>query len=383
MGCKPGPSTILSDEEEDLLCEYIINRADMGYGLSREDIQRLACNIAEKLGRKHPFKDGKGGRGWFDGFKARHPQLSFRTPQSLSFTRAVSANEYVVADFFAKLGAIYGRLNLVTKPMQVYNADETGVTIVHKPGKVLAQLVRRHVYSIASAKKGKTHTVVSCVSASGMVLPPMMIYPRKQSVPHHFRQDCVPNTLFVNSETGWITSDLFVEWFKFFIRNIPRTLPVLLIQDGHSSHVSIELVELARENGVYLLCLPSHTSHILQPLDVGVFKSFKTNFSKACQKYLFERPGQVITTNAIASLVHKALYCSFSAMNILSGFRKCGIHPLNPGEVSDRQLAPSKAVRPQSDQPSVSGTSNPTLLSPQSDSSLVSPDSSASITFFY
>ena len=108
----------------------------------------------------------------------------------------------MVADLFAKLGAIYGRLNLVTKPMQVYKADETGVTIVHKPGKVLAQLGRRHVYSIASAEKGKTHTVVSCVSASGMVLPPMMIYPRKQSVPHNFQQDCVPNTLFVNSETG-------------------------------------------------------------------------------------------------------------------------------------------------------------------------------------
>ena len=35
-----------------------------------------------------------------------------------------------------------GRLNLITKPMQVYNADETGVSIVHKMGKVLAHLGR-------------------------------------------------------------------------------------------------------------------------------------------------------------------------------------------------------------------------------------------------
>ena len=49
MGCKPGPATILSDEEEDLLCEYIINIADMGYGLTREDVQRLACKIAKRL----------------------------------------------------------------------------------------------------------------------------------------------------------------------------------------------------------------------------------------------------------------------------------------------------------------------------------------------
>ena len=56
------------------------------------------------------------------------------------------------------------------------------------------------------------------------------------------------------------------------------------------------------------------------------------------------RPGQVITTAAIASLVHDACYNSFTPLNISSGFKKCGVYPLNPGEVSDRQLAPSKAV---------------------------------------
>ena len=120
----------------------------------------------------------------------------------------------------------------------------------------------------------------------------------------------------MKSENGWITSELYLDWFKFFLRNISPARPVLLIQDGHSSHVSIELIELARENNVHLLCLPSHTSHILQPLDVGVFKSFKSNFSKACQKYLTERPGQVVTTNVIAQLVHNAWYNSFTPVNM-------------------------------------------------------------------
>ena len=312
--------------------------------MTKDDVQRLAFSIAEKIGCKHPFSDGKAGRGWFDGFKSRHPQLSFRTPQSLAYSRAVAANEFVIADFFSKLGAIYGRLNLITKPMLVYNVDETGVSIVHKQGKVLAQLGQHHVYSITSAEKGKTHTVVSCVSAAGQVLPPMIVYPRKQRVPDHLKCGCVPNTLFANSENGWINSELYLEWFKFFLSNIPSTRPVILIQDGHTSHVSIPLIELAQKSNVHLLCLPSHTTHILQPLDVGVFKSFKSNFSKACHKFLMGRPGQVITTAAIASLIHDAWYISFTPLNILSGFKKCGIHPLNPGEVSDRQLAPSKAV---------------------------------------
>ena len=51
---------------------------------------------------------------------------------------------------------------------------------------------------------------------------------------------------------------------QFFLKSIPPTRPVLLVQDGHSSHVSIELIEMARENGVCLLRLPAHTLHILQ-----------------------------------------------------------------------------------------------------------------------
>ena len=77
--------------------------------------------------------------------------------------------------------------------MQVYNADETGVSIVHKMGKVLAHLGRRHVYSVASGEKGKTHTILTCISASGVVLPPMMVYPRKKKVPDNIREGCVAN----------------------------------------------------------------------------------------------------------------------------------------------------------------------------------------------
>ena len=67
----------------------------------------------------------------------------------------------------------------------------------------------------------------------------------------------------------------YLEWFK---KLILLARPVLLVQDGHSSHVSVDQIELAQANDIYLLCLPAHTTHILQPLDVGVFKSFKAFF---------------------------------------------------------------------------------------------------------
>ena len=89
--------------------------------------------------------------------------LTLRTPQALSYARAVSSNKETINDFFAKLGAIYGRLNLIAKLSQIFNADETGVTIAHKPSKVIAQIGRHNVPSITSADKGKTHSILACV----------------------------------------------------------------------------------------------------------------------------------------------------------------------------------------------------------------------------
>ena len=59
-----------------------------------------------------------------------------------------------------------------------------------------------------------------------------------------------------------------------------------------------------------------------------------------------QQPGQVVTTNVLASLVGEAWPCLFTPLNILSGFRKCGIQPFTPGEISDRQLCVSKCVTP-------------------------------------
>lgn len=352
LECKPGPATVFTGEEEDEICKYLIAMADMGYGLTREMVMKIAYTIAEKSHRKHPFTGDTAGRSWLDGFRKRQPKLTIRTPQPLSYCRALCANEEVITDFFGKLGAIYGKMNLISKPMQIYNADETGISIVHKPGKVIAELGRRNVYSITSAERGKTHTIMACVSASGYVLPPMMIYPRKRAVPDNFKVEAVPGTLFRSSETGWINSDLYLEWFKFFIEHIPPTRPVLLITDGHASHLSIELIELARANGIFLLCLPAHTTHILQPLDVGVLKSFKSYFSKSGTMYIVKNPGRVITNDVLAQLVGEAWPLSFTTLNIMSGFKKCGVFPFNPSAVKDRQMAPSKALKSANQSPS-------------------------------
>ena len=95
-------------------------------------------------------------------------------------------------------------------------------------------------------------------------------------------------------------------------------------------------------NDVHMLCLPAHRTHILQPLDVGVFKSLKAHYYKACKKYMVDHPGRVVTTEVIASLLAVAWPQAVTPVNIMAGFKKCGVYPLNPGEITDRQIAPSK-----------------------------------------
>ena len=101
----------------------------------------------------------------------------------MSYSRAVCANQDTISDLFSKLGAIYGKINLVSKPMQIYNCDETGVTTVFKPHKVVAEIGCRNVYAVSTTERGKTHTILSFISASGLSLPPMMVNLRKRPVP--------------------------------------------------------------------------------------------------------------------------------------------------------------------------------------------------------
>ena len=131
-----------------------------------------AFRIVERSGCAHPFHDGMAGRGWLEANRRRHPKISLRTPQALTYSRASAASKDVIDDFVAKLGALYGRLNLITKAMQIYNIDETGITVVHKPGKVLSAVGRKHVYSLTSGERGKTHTVVVCVCVSKRAFNP-------------------------------------------------------------------------------------------------------------------------------------------------------------------------------------------------------------------
>ena len=121
-------------------------------------------------------------------------------------------------------------------------------------------------------------TMLCCASAAGFPLPPMIIF-AKSFPGGQYRFNGPDDALYAKSESGWIDMELFIAWFKkIFLKFAVPQRPLLLLIDGHKSHMSLELVDLCWANNVILFCLPPHTTCVLQPLDVSVFKSLKYHF---------------------------------------------------------------------------------------------------------
>jgi len=54
----------------------------------------------------------------------------------------------------------------------------------------------------------------------------------------------------------------------------------MLILDDNYSHVTIEFMDYCETNQIALYCLPPHSTHIVQPLEVGLFSPLQHHYSK-------------------------------------------------------------------------------------------------------
>ncbi len=112
-----------------------------------------------------------------------------------------------------------------------------------------------------------------------------------------YRLDGPPNALYGIQEKGYMDSELFLKWLHHFIT------PLILIMDQHETHVSRDVIMFCRENKVEILCLPAHTTHILQPLDIAVFNPLKTAFSTMASRMGLVRGDIVVGKRQFSALL--------------------------------------------------------------------------------
>ena len=59
---------------------------------------------------------------------------------------------------------------------------------------------------------------------------------------------------------------------------------VLWIMDGHGTHAMESSIDFCRNNMTDVCLMPAQTSHILRPLDVGIFTSYKAAYHWATKE---------------------------------------------------------------------------------------------------
>lgn len=322
---------IFTSEQELHLVNYLVKCSKMHYGLTSAQARELGYKYAValnlKLSEKHKAEQ-KLGREWLWGFLKRNNAISLRSPEATSLSRSTSFNKFNVGKFFDNVKDVYDRNSFTA--YDIWNCDETGLTTVHSPSKVLAQKGSKQVGQITSGERGQLVTMCGFINAAGNTAPPMFIFPRQRNL-DVLGKGAPDNSLILGSHSGWMTSENFVVGFRKFVKHIKcsQTNPVVLFLDNHESHVSLEVIDEARASGVFLVTFPPHCSHRLQPLDVAVYAPFRARFNQACEEWMACNPGKPITLYNIAALANKAYDKAFSKENIQSGFRKTGIWELN------------------------------------------------------
>ncbi|RPA89435.1 DDE-domain-containing protein, partial [Choiromyces venosus 120613-1] len=101
----------------------------------------------------------------------------------------------------------------------------------------------------------------------------------------------------------------------------------LLLFDRHSSHVNAAFLEFCVSHKIISYCLPPHTTHRLQPLDVSVFGPYKHQYQKELTQR-FERHEYSISKVNFYEIIMIAGCASFTIANIQSGFQNTGLCPV-------------------------------------------------------
>ena len=118
--------------------------------------------------------------------------------------------------------------------------------------------------------------------------------------------------------------------------------PVLMISDNHCSHISIQVLEYAKEHHIIILFFPPHCSHALQPLDRSVFGPVKAYISQG-HGQLDARSTechQAMTIHVLPAMAAYAFPKAFTPQNITAGFRCTGIYPFDRNVFTDFDFMP-------------------------------------------
>ena len=268
---KPGRPPVLSDEEETVIRDTIKQVTEWGFGFCRKTVALLIKGYLDQQGRvESRFKDNLPGEDFVVSFMKRN-KMVYRKPGNIKRARSsVSAQD--IESFFREMEAAGADQIPSTN---IYNFDETALSDDPGACNVVVPRGARRVEVVKEHSKVNI-SIMICGSAEGELLPPHVVY-KATNLYEGWTVGGPSGAQYSVSKSGWFDMDIFEKWFRDVFLEAVRSKPgrKILIGDNLASHFSVNVVRMARENDILFVALPPNTTHIMQPLDVSVFRPFK------------------------------------------------------------------------------------------------------------
>jgi hypothetical protein len=344
---RPSGTYKLTEAQDQALYEYIARLDELGVCV------RLAMIIscANYLLKQSYEGDGmppSANKLWARRWLKRNPELYKRRQKSLELNRAVAHDREAILSWFTgliKLIKLYG-----ITPADTWNFDETGFRIgVGKDQWVITFEPHRRIY-LAAPDDRTTLTMTECVNAAGSAIKPMVIIEGAVLLERYFT-DLPDGYLVGRSDSGYTNDELSLEWARHFVRETQKHLQGvyrLLIFDGFDSHCTREFLEHLEDHKVIAYRLPPHTSHFLQPLDVGCFQPYKHWHAQAVDHATRTGCTSFNKAEFLAAIESIRAY-TFKPRTIQKGWRDTGLYPLNQAVIEASVEKEIAELKPSSD----------------------------------
>ena len=335
---KVGRPNAMGEDFENVLVSKILKCAEWGYPLDTLDLRYFVKHYLDsKNVTVQRFRNNLPGMEWARSFLKRHKSvLSVRLIPNIKNARA-DISPQTVNRYFDHLAN-----SLVNVPPEnIFNYDETNFSDTPGVKAFITKKEMKRPERVMNSTKS-AFSVMFCGNATGEVLPPYVVY-KSQHMWSSWIYDGIEGARYNRSKSGWFDACCFRDWF--FSLALPalrrKEGPKALIGDNLSSHLSVEIVSACEENDIRFVFLPPNSTHLTQPLDIAYFAPLKRVWRQTLTEWK-QGPGRnspSIPKDELPKLIKDTMEKLFNgngSQNMVSGFEKAGIVPLNRQRILDQ-----------------------------------------------